>query len=487
MSDVEQAGAALARRGFATSVALYGIATLASSAAAFLVFPFYTRFLGPAGYGLVETVSAGLSLAAAVLLLGMDSAIAILIHERRAAMRPARIVSTAFALAFAAGVVGLIVAALLAVPTAAALLGDESRWPLVVVAGLAVVPSVVYASAQASLRNLERARAYVRASLAFAITLGVVGVGSVVLLDSGPVGAILAAAAATTAACLVALRELRGDIGRASLSVAVARSLLAIGLPLVPASIAVWAVGWLDRLLLAWMAGLEEVGLYGAAAKVALGLGLLATVFLLAWSPFALKVQRELYARRLYGDMLTVVAALGAAATIAAALVAEPILALIAGRQFVSAAPVVWMLVGSTVLNTIYAMLVIGLQLGRRTSLISLTTGIAAVADVVVNLALIPMYGFLGAGVATMIAYGASVIGVYLAAQRTTRIPYEPAVLLAIGTLAVASATAVQWLGALGSWPAILLAVAGIATVLILSLPAARRLAELRHTTAPHA
>jgi O-antigen/teichoic acid export membrane protein len=246
-------------------------------------------------------------------------------------------------------------------------------------------------------------------------------------------------------------------------------------------------VGVLDRLLLAGMAGIEEVGLYGAAAKVALGLGLLATVFLLAWLPFALKVQREIYARRLYGDMLTVVAALGAAATIVAAVVAEPIVALIAGRQFLSAAPVVWMLVGSTVLNTIYTMLVIGLQLGRRTSLVSLTTGIAAVANVFVNLALIPVYGFLGAGVATIIAYGASAIAVYLAAQRTARIPYAPAALLAIGTLAVASATAVQWLGALGSWPAILLAVVGIATAPILSLPAARRLAELRHTTAHQA
>ena len=123
------------------------------------------------------------------------------------------------------------------------------------------------------------------------------------LFLSWGVGAVQVAtliAAMFTAALLAVrvpcLRTLRYD-GR------VWRSMLRIGLPLMPLSLFAWFITSADRALLMSAAGAEEVGYYGIASKLAAPVGVVMGAFNMAWLPFALRAVRSDDSNRAIADV----------------------------------------------------------------------------------------------------------------------------------------------------------------------------------------
>ena len=70
-------------------------------------------------------------------------------------------------------------------------------------------------------------------------------------------------------------------------------------------------------------------------------------------------------------------------------------------------------------------MLAIGIGRARRTQFNWVITGVAAVVNVVLNLTLIPVYGMMGAAIATVAAYTVMFVGMAWWAQRVFRVPYQ--------------------------------------------------------------
>jgi O-antigen/teichoic acid export membrane protein len=395
------------------------------------VVPAYLRVLGPADYGTVEVLTTLFTLVTGVLMVGQDSAVAILMPHQRAPGERARLVSSLLTIAAGGGVVGLALFALAGPLLGATLLG-AGPGPLLVLGALVVAPSVVQNVAQASLRNLGRARGYLEAALAYGAGVLLVGLPLVVLAGAGPAGAILGVAVGSILAALVASLRQRDLLQLAAWDPARARELLRVGAPLVPASIAGWIVSVSDRVLLARLATLGDVGLYGAAARVATVPNLAIGAFMLGWLPFALRIQHSASSPRLYGLALSLFAAGGAVATLVSIPLGEPVLDLVGGSAYGPAGSVVWLLVGSAFAYGAYVMLNVGVMVAKRTAVISAVTAMAAIVNVAVNLALIPSISYLGAGLATLGAYLASATALFVLGQRIRRLPYEPAYLVVV-------------------------------------------------------
>ena len=150
------------------------------------------------------------------------------------------------------------------------------------------------------------------------------------------------------------------------------------------------------------LAGVLRVAACASASAVAL----LVTAFQLAWPPFAYAIEDDEEARRVYRAVLTcwLLVALAAGARRSRSLRSR-LIALLGGRAVARRPdPMALLALGFGFYGAYYA---VGVAVGRvkRTQLNWVVTGIAAIANVVLCIVLIPPYGATGAAAASAIAY----------------------------------------------------------------------------------
>ena len=215
--------------------------------------------------------------------------------------------------------------------------------------------------------------------------------------------------------------------------------MLGYGLPLVPAALATWVTFAIDRTLLAGISGLFAVGYYALASKLAAPLFLALNAFTIAWIPFILAqpAQRQLELR---ARALTAVASAVAIGFILILLLAPDLVDLLGGPRFhrsLRAVPGIalgWLAWG------IAFVLATEFMVTRRTRVVALATAASAGANVLLNVILIPPFGFVGAAWATALTFGLLAAIYLLIERRSTRAPYRWARLLLIGIVLAAGA-----------------------------------------------
>ncbi|MGH2466143.1 MAG: lipopolysaccharide biosynthesis protein, partial [Candidatus Limnocylindrales bacterium] len=197
----------------AASVAGYGLATGISGLVGLAVVPAYTRVLGTAAYGQFQAAAAVFTLITGLLMLGLDSAIAVLMPDHVSGSARSRLVTSLLAIAVAAGLVGALLLWLGGPLAGPALLGS-SPGGLLALGGFVVGPAIVQNVAKASLRNLARPSAYLATAIASGLGVLVVGLPLVVLAGAGPRGAVAGLAGGAIAGAAVALWSQRDLLRR---------------------------------------------------------------------------------------------------------------------------------------------------------------------------------------------------------------------------------------------------------------------------------
>jgi O-antigen/teichoic acid export membrane protein len=203
------------------------------------------------------------------------------------------------------------------------------------------------------------------------------------------------------------------------------REMNRFGIPLVPAALALIAVNFSDRFFLVHLADLEEVGLYEIGVRIASAMVLLLTAFRMAWPAFAYSIEDDGEAKRTYAYVLTYLVAIASWLALALGLLAPWLVRLLATPEFYEGERVVAPLAFGGMVYAAYIVMAIGVGRAKRTQLNWLITGVAAVVNVVLNLALIPPYGMMGAAVATVAAYLVMFAGMTWYAQHVFPTPYQ--------------------------------------------------------------
>jgi len=162
----------------------------------------------------------------------------------------------------------------------------------------------------------------------------------------------------------------------------------------------------IDQIMMKQLSSAEELGLYAAAVKVS-GLWYFVPMAIVG-SVFPSIVKAKDIGETVYNDrlqkLLYLMAVISYAVAIPVTLLAEPIVNILYGKNYLGAAPSLAVL--------IWAGLFVCLGIARSTWLITegllnlsaATTAVGGVVNVILNFVLIPRYGGLGAGIATLIA-----------------------------------------------------------------------------------
>ena len=223
--------------------------------------------------------------------------------------------------------------------------------------------------------------------------------------------------------------------------------MLRFGLPLVPATLAAWALALIDRLILSHVGSLAQVGQYAIANRLSSLINIGMTAFLFALTPFLLSTYAENpgQEKAFRGRTLTYLTFVLSLGGLVLTLFAREVIDFLAPR-FDEAYTAVGPLALGMLAYGISTLLATGLAIARTTVRAALLTLAAAAINIGLNFALIPPLGIAGAGVATAVGYAFLATSYYLVSQRVYPTPYEPRkVLLTVG---VASA-----LGILGLVP----------------------------------
>lgn len=191
-------------------------------------------------------------------------------------------------------------------------------------------------------------------------------------------------------------------------------SALRFGLPLLPAAYALWGLNWMDRLFLVHYQSLREIGIYAAA--YGLGYTVIQVFVNPIWALYPnsaaqLHNQRDhVGLDRLLHTTIWSILLFSAPAIAGMWALGEPIMTLVAGQDFRQGAAVMWIIALAYLLLMLASFGDIALGLAYRQHWATVSITCAVVVNLVLNLLLIPLYGIVGAALATLAAFTAQLL-----------------------------------------------------------------------------
>ena len=408
-------------RRLATTGAAYTAASILSKLIAVALLPLYTRFLSPSDYGAAEVMFAAVVSASIVFRFGVIEALLRFYYKDDE--DPRRVVSTSFAALFWLSSLAALVALPFAGPISEALLAEEAAdLARISIGGLWVLTMFEYLLTLFRLE--ERARAFFVTTTLNVLATVAVTVVLVVGEDEGARGLLLGSYATGAVFCLgliaIHRRRLSLWVDRALL-----RRLLRFGLPTMPAELSLYGLNFVDRIIITRTLGLAEAGLYSLAVKFAQAVNVLVRGFQLAWPPLAYSIRDDDEARRAYALTVTWFVAVCAFVVTGMWLFSRWIVRALAAPEFFPSYEAVGLIATGVTLYALYMVLLVILGRTGRTEFNLPATVAALVANVALNLALVPPLGIVGAGLALVASYLVVVALMYAFTQRLFPVPYE--------------------------------------------------------------
>jgi O-antigen/teichoic acid export membrane protein len=436
----------------ATTGAAYTASSVIAKLIAVALLPLYTRHLTQADYGAAEVLLSTVVALSIVVRLGIIEALLRFYFQYEDRKRRNDVVRTSFAFLLLTSSAGALIAAALAAPLSEFLLDRrDTELVLIAVAGLWLFTN--YELLMALFRLDERAGAYFTASLANVLLTVILTVWLVVLEDQGARGLLLGNFIGT-AVILVALLY----VHRRRLALIPSRELLQpmlrFGLPTMPAEFSLYALNFIDRIMLVRFVGLAEAGLYSLAVKFSQVVTVVVRAFNLAWPPLAYSIRDDEEAKRTYAFIVTYFLLLASFLVLALSLEARWVARAIAAPEFFGSYEAVPLVSTGVTLYALYLVLVVVVGRVGRTEFNFPVTATAAGVNVGLNLLLVPDHGLVGAGMALVGSYLVMLVLMYLVTRRLFPVPFQwgrlARIVLLAGSLYAAGELLLPTSGAVG-------------------------------------
>ena len=206
---------------------------------------------------------------------------------------------------------------------------------------------------------------------------------------------------------------------------------LKFGLPYLPAGLASMFIQGIDRPILGHLTDLSTVGVYSANYKLGIFMMLFVSMFQYAWQPFFLQNAEEKNAKELFSKVLTYFTVAASFILIFVSLFISDLVKIrlfghtIIQHDYWGGLNIVPVILFGYLFNGLYVIFTAGIFIKEKSIYVPFITGVGAAVNIGVNFALIPSMGMMGAAIATLAAYLAMAISLYLVTQRIYKIHYE--------------------------------------------------------------
>jgi O-antigen/teichoic acid export membrane protein len=401
--------------------AAYTLASAAQVVSGLVVLPIVTRLLAPEAYGVVATAVVVLQLLGLVAALGLPAVIVLECFEPDGGMEKARRLATTAVL----GAILVALCAELTGPVWSQVFGGVDYGTPLRLAVWGTVPLAALGAAQGILRAEGRPIPYVGATVVATLGGQLLGLLALVVAEDTPTAYLAGVVVGSCAGATWALHRAQVHPLRIA-DLRTTRRGLGVALPTVPHSMSLFLLFAVDRIMVERYDGLTEVARYQVAYLVgAAGMSLFAAVNN-AWAPVVLASpapQRwDVLAKT--SRTLTRMAALVVGATALAA----PILLRVAAPPSYdpgALADVATLVAASVLPYVLYISCVHVVFAERQTRWLAVTTPVAAVVNVLLNVVLVPAFGLAGAAAASLLSYGVLAVMTWAVSRSIVHVAWD--------------------------------------------------------------
>ena len=451
-------------RGLFRHSAGYTVGAALSKAFAFILVPILTRSLVQADYGAYVLLSAGAGALAVLYELGISSSLMRFYYDYDDPRERARYLGSVWLFSI---LVTLAVSLLLTfggAPILRSLFSGISFWPYVVATIWSTWLSTASVIPWVLMRVHEQSTRFVVLAVAQSAALLVAVLVYVVALNMGLLGAVLAL---FTESLLFFVFFTVYALRNASLSVRwhYLPPSLAFGLPVLLLQTGWWVLDASDRFILRSLTTLDVVAVYSVGYAIGRLLIMVSQAINSAWTPFFYATVKEDRpdAKEIFAYTATYFTlAISAAGIVIVVFTREAVL-FFGGREYLDAVLVTPLVVLGAVAQGMFYVPSRGMFLQKRTHLFPFILAAGAAVNIGLNFALIPVWGMMGAAVATLAGYAITVALTFIISQRYYHVDYQARRLTCIlATLVAVAAAATLYrpstLGPLVAWKVVLLA-----------------------------
>ena len=417
---------------------LYLLGNVASRLVGFLAIPFYSRFLSPAQYGLIELVELSTQTVAIALgLQAIGAALSRLFHDQKTHEAEQAVVSTSLIATAVLSAAVTILAVAGARPLSILVFHTEEWVDLLRAAFTAMFFSDMIEVVLVYERIRNKARfflIYTLVTLGLTLGLNILFIG---VLDAGVWGFVSSKLVVTTLGCLFLLARARREVGWRWRS-AYVPELVRFGAPLVLSSLSYFAIHFSDRFFLSSAVSLAELGRYALAYRFAILVSaLVGDSFSKSWGVTLYRyVDRpdwqEQFAR--VASYLTYVLFVTG---LAIALFSPELLRVMVPKAYFPPPLLLPIIIASYLAREIGDFFRTLLLINKRSGLVGRIAGGCALLNLAANALLIPLYGIYGAAAATFLTWAVYMVVCWVVSNGEHRLPVSIPAYLRVTVLLV--------------------------------------------------
>ena len=202
------------------------------------------------------------------------------------------------------------------------------------------------------------------------------------------------------------------------------KEMVSYSAPLVLSSIGVFVAIYIDRIAIKDLLGLEELGIYGVAYRFAAVAGLVMIGFQQSLTPLIFKNYKKKKTPSDIAKIFNVFIIFALIVIVASILFAKEIVVVFTSAAFYSSASLITILIMAVFFSNMY-IFAPGMSLAKKTKLIAIIAICAAILNIILNYTLIPVIGLRGAAYATLISAVCAFFLYQTLSNKYYHIPYQ--------------------------------------------------------------
>ncbi len=385
-----------------SQASIYTFSNILSRSISLLLVPLYTKVLSPSDYGSVDILTVSCGLINLTIALEIHQAIARFYNEWTLADQK-KYISTAFIFT----IVIYTLFSLFLIPFRINLsdffLESNNKINIINETILVSWTSGVYYFTQSQLRWQLKAKNHAFVSIIFTVITTITTSILILYFHLGISGVLYGLIIGNLAGILLSIYFTR-DLYINYFDFSRLFFLLKFSTPLVLSSVSVFISLYIDRILIKKMLSLNELGLFSIGYKFASIVGLLTTGINLAITPLIYKHYKDPTTKIKLQSIFLYYILFGSIIFVGITIFAETIILTFTTPNYIHAKNVIPYLVLTSLLASMYNFTP-GLFIANKTKIVTYINILVAIINLCLNIFLIPIFGIIGAAIASLIGY----------------------------------------------------------------------------------
>jgi len=386
---------------------VYGIGAVLAKSIGFLLLPIYTRIFSTSDYGTIAMFGVLNSFLSSVLVMGMDSAQSFYFFEQKAngSTAQARVVTAILQWRIAWGIIVIVTLSILSPFLNSWFFESQLSWEYFAIAFSSVFFAQIVGQSAQVFRLIYRPIGYIGITLTQTLLSAAVALVLIIVFETGIKGFFLGSLIGALVAAFFGWWRVRLYLEWSVWHKTWWPRLIKFGLPLMPTALIMFVMRTSDRLFVNHYNGMEALGLYAVAAKIAGVIALVVGTFRMAWWPVAMDAMQGSEGTDLFRTISRLYLGFGSAAVVLITVLSPNLIRWLAAPEYFNAYPVIGALSWFAVFYGFYLISSAGIWKAEKTSWAPLLMLVAAVLNIGLNYWLVPLYGALAAAVTTSISF----------------------------------------------------------------------------------